>query len=74
LGFFVLVPIVIADGFILMLFCHLTIKQAGIAVAILLGYQIVLYMVMSKLFAMPSADASAILNGRIPNSVCIARC
>ncbi len=59
LGIYVLVPVVIADGFILMLFCHLTIKQAGIAVAILLGYQVVFYVVMSKLFAMPESGETA---------------
>lgn len=69
IGIFVLVPIVIADGFILMLFCHLTIKQAGIAVAILLGYQVVFYLVISKLFAMPDTSQSAVAWARLRRSV-----
>ncbi|MEX2187719.1 MAG: hypothetical protein WD875_13025 [Pirellulales bacterium] len=57
LGIFVLVPIVIVDGFILMLFCSLTIKQAAVAVAILLAYQLVFQLAITKLFAVPQAEA-----------------
>ncbi len=59
LGLFILVPIVLVDGLILMFFCHLTIKQAAIAVAVLFAYQIVFALLMNYLFATPRAAASA---------------
>ncbi len=43
IGLFVIVPILLIDGLILMYYCHLTIKYAAIALAILLAYNVASY-------------------------------
>ncbi len=40
-GFFALVPVIVVDGLILMYFCHLTLGQAGITLAIFLTYRVI---------------------------------
>jgi hypothetical protein len=50
IGIFVLVPIVLLDGLILMYFCSLTIKQAVITLGILIAYNVVLQLTAAYLF------------------------
>jgi hypothetical protein len=46
IGWFVLIPIAIVDGLVLMFFCHLTIKYAAMALVLILGLQLVVQMLM----------------------------
>jgi hypothetical protein len=49
IGFFVILPIVLIDGVILMYFCSLTVKQALITVGILIAYNVVVQITMAWL-------------------------
>jgi hypothetical protein len=51
LGLLVILPIMIIDGLIVMFFCHLPLRQAAIAVAVLLVYNFAYYYFVPGLFA-----------------------
>jgi hypothetical protein len=51
IGLFILLPILVADGAILMLFASLTPKQTAIALGILVAYQVALYAAFAWLFS-----------------------
>ena len=48
IGIFALVPSVILTGLVLMFYCHLPLLQAAIGTAVFLGYQVVLYLIMTS--------------------------
>jgi hypothetical protein len=54
IGLFVIIPIVLIDGFILMLYCHLTLQQAAIALALLIAWQIGLHFLLAAMFSHPA--------------------
>ena len=50
LGIFLLVPIAIVDGLILMFYCSLTLRQTAIALAILFAYNTAFYVALAAIF------------------------